>query len=462
MDKLERFGNNLDKLAEATKDIRSFVSSLVDEDSFVETDAFMCGKNFLDGSDALGDGVLTGFATVDGFAVNLFAQNSAVARGGFSAAQAEKICKNIQSSGRCGVPLISVIDSAGAKVGEGISMLEGYAKLLSAVASEHAGLHIAVVKGVCVGLMSAFLSFADVVFVEEKNATVSLGAPMVLAAKAGANASAQSMFGAAKLLKDGAATYSYSDESDLRAKLLELLGYFEDEESSDSPDRISQNLEQYEVRVALKALCDDGKYDELSREYAPELITALARVNGHRVALLACDSAINGGFISRAALKKAARFFDFADKFGFTVVNLVDCNGLEHGLPDGDSDTSLALAELLQSVCYFGGTKISVICGKSVGVGYLAFAAKNLGYDYTAAFATAELSAISPKIAVEVLFAEDIKASANPAEAREKLLVKYTDDQENPFVAAKDGFVDSIIEPSMLRPYVCGVLEMFD
>ncbi|MDR3216516.1 MAG: hypothetical protein LBT55_03765 [Clostridiaceae bacterium] len=462
MDILKRFDDNTSKILNAGGKIRAFLDELTDKQSFVEWDVFLSGKDEVSGADALGEGVITGYATIDGWPVYLFLQNYEVKSGGFSLAQGKKIVKAIDKAVKAGIPFVSVIDSAGARLGEGIGVLEGYGSVIAA-ASELAESvpHIAVIKGPAVGVMSAYASLADFVFVSEKDGYASLNAPMAVTAAAGKAVPSAEAFGAKALTAGGLADFTFADAKSLSVKLSELFSYLYDtEESEDDLNRTEETVNSaYSAEAAIKAVADGGNYLKLKGGYAPEIITALAKIGGRTVGFLATDIAKNGGYISKKGISKATGFVKLLSAIGAPLITLTDSLGAEISLSDELSGLAAEAGALLKAVASSTSFKIAVIAGKAIGFAYLAFASKGLGYDYSLAFAGAAISPLNPETAVEVEFSKEIASAKDPAAARTKLLKKYNDELADPFVSAKDGYVDNIIEPKNLRPYLASILE---
>ncbi|HRU84111.1 MAG: carboxyl transferase domain-containing protein [Christensenellales bacterium] len=465
MDDRRRFEDNLLKIENATKNIRTFIDAITDEKSLVEWDVFLAGKDFLDGSDALGEGVLTGYATVEGAPVYIFAQNRDVLKGSFSIAQAKKIEKAVDNAIKAGVPFLSIIDSSGARLAEGTAVLEGYGKLARCAAKLRGAVpHIAVVKGACVGLAAVYAALADIVIVSERDCLLSAGAPMAIAAKSGNVSPAAELFGAKAQLKNGTAALTYKNEAELKTIIAEIFDYLRaDGECADDLNRTSSELEKgYEVDATLKAIADGGKYTELYKGWADEIRCALIKIGGRTAAVVASDISKNEGFISLSGIKKIKRFAELAEVFGWALVTLVDSKGLMPSLEEERGGIALEAGLLLDLIANTENTKIAVIAGKAVGFAYLALAGKELGYDYSVALYNASISPIVDEAAIEILYSDEIKAAKDAAAARKKLADAYSEAAANPFVAAKEGFVDNIIEPSMLRPYLASLLSVME
>ncbi|MDR1905981.1 MAG: hypothetical protein LBQ27_03565 [Clostridiales bacterium] len=465
MDKIKTLDLNSDIIKKASAKIRSFLDEIIDENSLVETDVFLAGRNFLDGTEALGEGVITGYAAINDNPVYLFAQNSEVLSGGLSKAQADKITKNIYSAEKAGVPFISIIDSAGARIGEGISVGEGYSKIIKA-ANDISGCvpHIAIVKGNAVGMMSVYLKLADFVFAAE-DAKLSVNSPVVVAAASKAKPEAMS----AKAISENTNNISclYKTNAELKEKLAELLellpsndGYIAAGDYSDDINREAPELnENASAESLFTSVADGGKYFEVYKDFAKEVKCALAKVAGITTAFIAFDKNANK-FITLNGIKKASRFIYTVSSFNIPQINFVDNKGIEPSLSDEYNGLAESASELMTNVALSENVKISVITGNAIGYAYSAFASKNIGYDYTFATVDAVISPVNPEVATVLLYDEELKKSAEPVKKREELNKKYAEESANPYIAAKGGYVDNIIEPSLIRPYVISVLLM--
>lgn len=452
--------DSLSAIEKSTKKIKTFIETIIDEDSFVETDVFTAGKTFLDGSLALGEGVVTGYATIMNTPVHLFAQNHEVMKGSFGKAHATKISKVINKAVNSGTPLISIIDSSGARVGEGVEMLEAYAELIAmADMVKNQVPHICIIKGACVGMMAAFASLADFVFVS-KEAVVSVAPPMAIAAKQADYPKMTSLLGYEALCdKNDFADFTYTSEADLLKKLESVLTLIAPEmaETSDDANRETAILDnEYDVKVALEAIADNSEYLEANAEFAKEIKTCFATINSISVGILAFDIKENDGYISSRGIEKATNFIEKCECNGLPLVTLVDCIGIRPCLQAEQKGLAKKLAKLMSAIVNHNSCKLSVITGKAVGIAYSVFASKGIGFDYSLACTTAQISPITADAAVNVVYADELKNG----ESREALANKYNELMANPLVAAKDGYIDNIIEPSALRPYIASALMM--
>lgn len=455
--------DNLKAVGVATKGIKTFVDSIIDEASFVETDVFAAGKSFIDGVEALGEGVLTGYATIDGNPVTVLAENQEVLGGSFSVAHAKKMKKAIAKSMTNGTPLVSIIDCSGARIGEGVAMLEAYAEVLAMAAqAKDEIVHICIVKGNAVGMMASFVSMADYVFMADNN-VMSLTSPMVLASALNDFPKLNTLFGAKAYSENSnIATFTYNNEKDLATAVKALLAIVNGEgENKDDANRETPALDKaYSVATALKAICDDGKFIELSAAYSKDVVTALTKINGIAVGILATDSTVSSGNITVGGIKKASDFVELCENNGYPIISLVDAKGVAACIDCEVKGLAKSVAKLMSAIANSTVEKISVITGNAVGIVYSMLASKGIGFDYSLAFANACITPINSDAAVNVVYADDLKKAKDPVKAREELANKYAEIEGNVFVAAKDGFVDNIIEPSTLRPYLASALLM--
>ncbi len=462
MDTISRLNENSKRLLDATKNVRNFVDGLVDSKSFVETDAFSSGVNYLDGTDALGEGVLTGYATIEGMPVYLFAQNSDVMKGSLSSAGAQKIEKSIKMAIRTGCPFISIIDSAGARIGEGVNVLEGYSLLLKA-ASEIRGVvpHIAIVKGACVGLMSAYANLADIVIFDEKEGFLGLTSPNVIYAKENLKGNTVSKFGADAMSLAGIASLSYKTSTELKTKIFDVLDVLSGAAGEPvNPNKKAEALNSdINVQNILAAVCDNGKFIELSSNYASEIKIVIARVNGQSVGILASDKSQDDGRLSEKAFIKIKKFACLLDNYRLPLITFVDSFGVKSCLKCELDGISLKAADAFMSIASSDMPKIAVI-NNAIGVAYSLLASKAIGFDYSVAFAGATIAPLTADTAVNFIHLDEIGKAKDPISARKKLADNYTEREGNPFISAKDGFVDNIINPEDIRPYLASILSM--
>lgn len=452
-------------IEKACSKVKDFLDGIVDKGSFVETDVFVTGKGFDDAASALGEGVVTGYATVNGSPFHIFAQNAEVLKGSLGKAHADKIVRCMQRAVKTGTPLISVIDCAGARVGEGVSVLEGFAKVLSEAAIVSGQVpHFCIVKGNAVGMMASFAAMADFVFMSE-SAVMSVNSPMYLASKEKDYPKFVDMVGY-KARKKGSdlAQFVYKNEADLKKQLVKLTGILlaaEEEESSDDPNRVSTALNKECSAVAkVKAIVDNGDYVEYCGEYAPEVVCALAKINGISVGITATDSKVGDGYMSLAGVEKLTSFIEKLDGFDIPLVTLVDTLGVNPTLDEEIAGAAKVTANLIATVANSSVDKIGVACGKAIGFGYSVLMSKGIGFDYTLATQNAEISPINNDTAVNALMSDQLGKAKDVEATRAKLAEEYAKIQANPMLGAQEGWLDNVVEAKNLRPYIASALMM--
>lgn len=467
MTNLQKLKENRKKIQNATQNIRSFVENIIDEASFVETDAFLSSNSFFDGVEALGEGVLTGTASIGGRSVAVIAENSDVLGGSMSRAHADKILKLIGIAIERNLPVISVLDSTGARIAEGVSVLEGYADVISAAMDLNRCVpHIAVIKGNAVGLNGIFAETADFVFMSN-DGVISLNPPKSVISRANENASATELLGSSALSENGlAVTATYDDYEELRRKMSFLLDYFTTVivENNDSPNRTLAALNKnHPVDTVLNTLVDKGSVVEFYSGYEKGVFTGLATINGVVAGVVATNYNGESEKISVNQVKKLTKFIKLTSSFEIPLVTILDSEGFDSCLKCEQKGIVNEIAELIRAVNDDDNHKICVITGKAVGAAYVALASKGMGF-HTFALPDAYVSPVTSCMAVDVL--EDSKeyaSASDPIKLKEKLVKKYEEDFANPFIALKEGYVDDVIEPALVRPYVANVLlTMFE
>lgn len=451
--------SNIAKMDKATANTKAFIKSLVDENSFVETDVFMSGKNFDNSVEALGEGVVTGYATINGRSVQIFAQNPDVLKGSLSAAQAEKIAKCMNRAVDSDTPLVSIIDSCGARVGDGTSIMEGYAKLIrmSTILEDQVP-HICIVKGVCVGMMTTFVASADFTFMS-KDAVMSVNSPMYLVSDAKTfpvDYKKALGFNSYKANSD-LAQFTYDSDADLKNqldKLFAILSSDEDDTEVD-PNTVNPNIENASAIDAVDMIFDENSKLDFCPEYAPEVACSFAKMNGINVGVIATT----GDYISLDGLQKATSFINKLEVFGLPLVSLVDTKGINSKLEDELSGSAAYLTyALMGTIASTSIPKIGVAFGNAIGYGYAALMSKEIGFSYTLATTKAKIAPISEEVSIAMM-CDQLRAE-NRKENLEKISAEYAEMLQNPLKAAQEGYVDNVVEATNLRPYIASALLM--
>lgn len=448
MDKIKLLQERKTALEIAGTSARAAIRELFDEESFVELSAFSFSKRELYGDEAGGEGVITGFATIDGYPFYVVAQNFACSFGGLTKAHCEKIARCLSAAEKNETPIVWLLHSQGVVLGEGVDVLEGISELLlKATQLKGTVPQYAIIKGEVYGAAAAIAAIADVLFFLEDSA-LAVASPLVLSAKSGKNLKKEEVGGYDALKNAGLPAIQVKDLQEASAivkQLTELFGIpvTEAELNASSPE-LNENAGQN----ALKALIEEGV--ELGANSFPEVRTVLGRIGGIAVAAVIFDRAeLNAG-----NLKKIRNFTELACCFGLPFVTFVDCLGIETSLSVNDSSLLKEIAEYLAILDAVDTAKIAVVTGRAVGLGYSLFAAKSAGFDYTYALATAEISLFESEKGAEIVYANEKNAD------KTALLERYDEEFADPVNAAKGGYLDNVIEPQFLKQYLIASLQM--
>lgn len=464
MDKQKSFYEIKAEIEKSTKSIKDYINSFVDEMSFVEMDTFLYAQNNL--IDTFnGEGVVTGYATINDFPVYIYAQNYSVLKGGLGKAQADKIVKCMKMAYKTNTPIISIIESAGARLGEGIDALEGYAEIIS-LATKYKGEipQIAIVKGECFGSMSFLAAINDFVIMN-KNARLSVAGPQVIAAKS-SNALTANDIGTAKIhaTKSGLASFVCKNDAEVKENLTKLVEILSGEEIYDCEDdlnrtslQIKKGSNAYEL---INEIFDLNSFVEISKDFATNVVTGFAKLGGITVGIVANNGKKDEEFICSDCARKASKFINICDSFGIPFVSLVNCKGTVPCIEDESGTLTLEVARLMSAIANARVGKLSIITNKAIGVGYTAFASKNTGFDYVLSFENAIISPIETSAGALITYADEIAKAKDKDKARKDVEKRYSEIECSPIAPAQNGYIDNIIEPGTTRQYAISVMQM--
>lgn len=460
MDKSMTLAQRVKNLNGCSTKARKFLNSIIDENSLVEMDTFLSSTTILS-EKALGEGVITGYASINDEPIYIAVQNSEVLGGSFSVAQADKIIKSINLAVRNEAPFIFVIDSNGARIGEGVEVLEGYSSLINALTIASAEIPvISVIKGNCVGMMSMIPALSDFVF-GNKTSVISTNSPLVVKATANSDKENTEILGnEVHSTQSGLIDFTYTTGKDINKKLAEILNcFYSTSKTDDDPNRVSSALaKKVNFKNIVAGVSDDKKFIEYASKFAEDIKCGITSVNGVNCGFIICaegDTKLN-----KASINKMSKFIKLMEKFDLPVVNFVNSNGLEVSLDDEQNGIAFDIANLMKQIAESTISKISIVYGKAVGLSYSLFASKSLGYDYTFAINNSSITPVDANVAVNVMYSEELANAKDVAKARQDIANRYTEIQGNPFNTAELGFVDNVIEAQNIRPYLSSVLLM--
>ena len=457
MDKIDLLRQRREKLLACGSDIRNQISTLVDDGSFVELDAYSFSHNDFYDEDTAGEGVVTGYATIEDTPVYVVAQNVKVLSGGVSTANCKKIVKCLNKAHETGSPVIYLLDSLGVQVGEGVNVLEGMAEVLSR-ASDLKGevTQISVVLGKLYGTFALLAANCDFNFML-KDSQVAYASPLVISATSGKSLPADQVAGAKASKYNGIATLEADSLEDVKAKIIELFGILPayGEFVADTNDDLNRATESLNDKACHKcivsAVFDDGKCLELNKGFCPEVVTAIGRVGGISVATVIFAGEEKGVELTLNSVLKIKDFAYFASENGLPLLTFVNTIGLKADLETSNSPVMKEVCNLISALKT--NVRLSVVYGKAVGLGYTLFASKSIGVDYSYAFANSHVALFSGAV-----------SSAHFGDVREDkidaLEEKYAEENADPINAAKNGYIDNVIEPQFVRPYVISALQM--
>lgn len=464
------------------KTARERLAMLFDEGSFVEIDAFVthrCNEFNMPGTDAPGEGVVTGYGTVDGRLVYAYSQDFTVIGGSLGEMHAAKICKVMDMAVKMGAPIIGINDSGGARIQEGIDALKGFGDifyrntLASGVVPQ-----ISIILGPCAGGAVYSPAICDFIFMVDKTSQMFITGPSVIKAVTGEDISFDDLGGAAAhSQKSGVASVRCASEEDCFSQVKQLLSMLPSNnldavpyyECTDDLNRLSQTLNEivpesaksaYDMKAVIAEVVDNGEYTEMFAEFAPNLITCFARMNGSTVGIIANQPKVMSGSLDCNSSDKGARFVRFCDSFNIPIITFTDVPGYLPGSEQEHSGVIRHGAKLLYAFSEATVPKINVIVRKAYGGAYIAMNSKHLGADMVFAWPDAEIAVMGPDGAANIIFKNDIAASSDPMTTRAEKIKEYTEKFANPYVAAGRGYVDDVIEPDSTRPRIISALEM--
>lgn len=454
MDKIQLLQERKARLEEVSKDIRAQIQTLVDAESFVELSAFSFSKNEFYGEDAVGEGVVTGFATIDGYPFYIVAQNYNVMRGGISKANCDKIVKCLDAAEKNTTPVVYLLSSQGVQIGEGVTVLEGLGKLLMR-STQLKGVvpQYVVVNGDVYGSAAMLAAIADFTFFVEKKSVLAVNSPFVLSAKMGKNLAKEEVGGAKALDKSGIPAFEVQDLDEVKARIIAINDLISvpsvDAELNASMPALNENVTVENLMGIFENPLEVGSLCE------PDVKTVLGRIGGISVAAVVFDGGEEGVELNAAKLAKIRNFAEFACCYGLPFLTFANVKGI---CPCACVNNSLVMkeaAEYLDMLDTIDTAKIAVVYKKAIGLGYSLFASKSVGFDYTCAFANAKIALFDSAQGAQIALNDEKADKAALAE-------RYAEENSDPIHAAKDGYIDAIIQPQFVKQYVIAALQMLE
>jgi propionyl-CoA carboxylase beta chain len=457
---------------------RERLEILLDPGSFEEYDMFVehrCLDFGMEKQKVPGDGVVTGWGTINGRLVFVFSQDFTVFGGALSEAHAEKICKIMDQAMKVGAPVIGLNDSGGARIQEGVASLAGYAEVFQRnVMASGVVPQISCIMGPCAGGAVYSPAMTDFIFMVKDSSYMFVTGPEVVKTVTHEEVSAEQLGGAVThSTKSGVADCAF--ENDVEA-LLQLRRFFDFlpasnrekppvRPSDDPPDRAEPSLDTliprnpnkpYDIKELIVKVVDEGDFFELQPGYAANIVTGFARMEGATVGIVANQPMVLAGCLDISSSRKAARFVRFCDAFNIPIVTFVDVPGFLPGTQQEYGAIIKHGAKLLYAYAEATVPKVTVITRKAYGGAYDVMSSKHLRGDMNYAWPQAEIAVMGPKGAVEIIFRDD-RGDPKKIEARTE---EYRQKFANPFVAGHRGFIDDVIMPHSTRRRLCRALAM--
>ena len=448
---------------------RERIELLLDEGSFEEFDMFKahrCVDFGMEAEHISGDGVVTGWGTVNGRMVYVFSQDFTVFGGSLSETHAEKICKIMDMAMQNGAPVIGMNDSGGARIQEGVASLAGYAEVFQRnIMASGVVPQISLIMGPCAGGAVYSPAMTDFIFMVKDSSYMFVTGPDVVKTVTNEIVTAEELGGASThTKKSSVADGAYENDVEAIAETRRLIDFLPLSNREKAPvrpffdevDRIEESLDTlipanpnmpYDMKELITKIADEGDFFEIQKDYAGNIITGFIRIEGQTVGVVANQPMVLAGCLDIDSSRKAARFVRFCDAFEIPILTLVDVPGFLPGTGQEYGGVIKHGAKLLFAYGEATVPKVTVITRKAYGGAYDVMASKHLRGDFNYAWPTAEIAVMGAKGATEILYRSEL-GDKDKIAARTK---DYEDRFANPFVAAERGFIDEVIKPSSTR-----------
>ena len=462
---------------------RERIAALLDEGSFVEMDEFARHRSTafgLDKNRPYGDGVVTGYGTIDGRQVCVFSQDFAIFGGSLGEVYGEKIVKVMDLAIKTGCPIIGINEGAGARIQEGVVSLGLYGEIFKRNAHASGVVpQISLIMGTCAGGHVYSPALTDFVVMVDKTSHMFITGPEVIKTVTGEEVSFEDLGGArAHNTKSGNAHYMGADEEDALEYVKAILSYLPSNNLSDPPvfagaadlevddddlalDTVIPDSANtpYDMHTVIEKVLDDGEFLEVQALYAPNIIVGFGRVDGRSVGVVANQPMQFAGCLDINASEKAARFVRTCDAFNVPILTFVDVPGFLPGTNQEWDGIIRRGAKLIYAYVEATVPKVTVITRKAYGGAYDVMGSKHLGADLNFAWPTAQIAVMGAQGAVNILYRKDLAECDDPEARRKELVTEYEDTLANPYIAASRGYVDSVIRPSETRVQVVKALR---
>lgn len=461
---------------------RERLDLLLDKGSFQEIDAFVVHRTHdfgLDKQKIPGDGVVTGWGTIAGRLVYVYAQDFTILGGSLGEVHAARITKIMDLAIKNGAPIIGLNDSGGARIQEGVVSLVGYADIfLHNTLASGVIPQISAILGPCAGGAVYSPALTDFVFMARSTSNMFVTGPDVVKAVTHEEVTFEELGGASvHAEKSGVCHVVAENEADTLYLIRKLLGYLPQNNMEDPPyvsndddtlrtdDQLDSIIPKdpgrpYNVKDIITRVVDSSQFFEIHEAFAQNIVVGFSRLGGHSVGIVANQPQVLAGVLDIDASEKAARFVRFCDSFNIPIVTLVDVPGFMPGSAQEHSGIIRSGAKLLYAYCEATVPKLTIVLRKAYGGAYIVMSSKHLRGDINFAWPSAEIAVMGPEGAVNIIFRKEMESAVDMQARKTELVADFRDKFANPYVAAERGFLDDIIEPSETRPRLINALEM--
>jgi acetyl-CoA carboxylase carboxyltransferase component len=461
---------------------RERLDILMDAGSFVETDPFAAHRATDFGMDRRrppGDGVVTGYGTIDGRKVFVASQDFGVFGGSLGEVMAQKICKVMDLAMQTGAPFVQINDSGGARIQEGAASLAGYGYIFERnVRASGVIPQISVIMGPCAGGAVYSPAITDFTFMVKETSHMFITGPDVIKTVTGEDVTMEALGGAmTHATESGVASFVAEDDEDALNRVRYLLSFLPSNNledppayaTTDDPERVADALtnivpdsakEPYDMHEVVRYVVDDGEFLEVFPLWAANIVTGFARLDGRSVGVIANQPRVLAGTLDIDASEKASRFVRFCDAFNVPLVTFVDVPGFLPGTQQEYGGIIRHGAKLLYAFAEATVPRMTVITRKAYGGAYVVMNSKHLRADVSLAWPTAEIAVMGAEGAVNIVFRKEIEKAPDPEARRRELIEEYRVKFSTPYAAAERGFVDDVIEPAHTRPRLIKALRM--
>ena len=457
---------------------RERIELFLDPGSFEEWDMFKehrCTDFGMEKQSLPGDGVVTGYGTVNGRLIFVFSQDFTVLGGSLSETHAEKICKVMDHAMKVGAPVIGLNDSGGARIQEGVASLGGYADVFQRnVMASGVVPQISMIMGPCAGGAVYSPAMTDFIFMVKDSSYMFVTGPEVVKTVTHEEVTSEELGGAVThTSKSGVADLAFENDVEALTMLRRFINFLPSnnrekppvQPTNDPAERLDFSLDTlvpdnankpYDMKELIIKMVDDCDFFEIQPDYAKNIITGFARMDGHTIGIVANQPLVLAGCLDIKSSIKAARFVRFCDAFNIPVVTLVDVPGFMPGTTQEYGGIIKHGAKLLYAYAECTVPKVTLITRKAYGGAYDVMSSKHLRGDVNMAWPSAEIAVMGPKGAVEIIFREEKGDPEKLAQREAEYKAKFA----NPFVAGARGFIDDVIMPNETRKRVCRSLAM--